>query len=146
MFAKMFHEMVGLHNDDGLLMGPCDIQKYDSINLFINDRYYIKLMPESFVIDIGVPGKCFIPISFNTEDAFVLGEPFFRNFYTVFDDTKGIVGVAPSINFVHSSIIEGIVPNDPLPHPGIDSKNTNRQNMKKLPDSNDPLGWIGYLF
>ena len=54
-------------------MGPCDVNLYSSINLFINDRYYVKLMPESFVIDIGVLGKCFIPFKFNTEDAFVLG-------------------------------------------------------------------------
>ena len=103
-------------------MGPCDVNLYDSINLFINDRYYVKLMPESFVIDIGVLGKCLIPFKFNTEDAFVLGEPFFRNFYSVFDDSKGIVGVAPSINFVHSSIMEGMVPNDELPHVAIDKK------------------------
>jgi hypothetical protein len=82
-------------------------------------------MPESFVIDIGVRGKCFIPFTYNNEDAFVLGEPFFRNFYSVFDDTKGLVGVAPSINYVHSSIMEGIVPNDELPQPGVVAKETN---------------------
>ena len=107
-------------------MGPCDVNLYESINLFINDRYYVKMMPESFVIDIGVLGKCFIPFKFNTEDAFVLGEPFFRNFYSVFDDSKGIVGVAPSINFVHSSIMEGMVPNDELPHVSLDKKKTNQ--------------------
>jgi hypothetical protein len=42
-------------------MGPCDVNKYDSISLFVNDRYYLKMVPESFVIDIGNRDKCFIP-------------------------------------------------------------------------------------
>jgi len=100
-----FHENTQLKQEDDLLMGPCDLTKYQSINLFINDQFYVKLVPESFVIDIGVRGKCFVPIMFNDDDTFTLGQPFFRNFYSVFDDTKGIIGIAPSINFVHSSIV-----------------------------------------
>jgi len=127
-------------------MGPCDLNKYQTINLFVNDQFYIKMQPESFVIDIGKRGKCFVPFQFNDEEAFVLGQPFFRNFYTVFDDSKGIVGIAPSINFVHSSIVEGMVPNDELPHPGMDHKQQNRQNMKKIPSMSDPIGMITYYF
>jgi hypothetical protein len=97
-------------------MGPCDLSLYQSINLFINDRFYVRLVPESYVIDIGHPGRCFLPFSFNQEDAYVLGEPFFRNFYSVFDDSRGIVGIAPSVNFVHAGVVEGIVPNDEMPH------------------------------
>ena len=42
---------------DGLLMGPCDRSKYDTISLFVNDKYYFKLTPDSFVLDIGKGDK-----------------------------------------------------------------------------------------
>ena len=100
LYAKFFHEIPGINQENDLLLGPCDTSKYSSINLFVNDRFYIKLMPESFVVDIGVRGKCLLPFAFNDKDEYVLGEPFFRNFYTVFDDSKGLLGIAPSINFL----------------------------------------------
>ena len=115
LFSTMFHDQEEVRLENGLLMGSCDTSKYSSINFFVNDRYYVKLQPESFVIDIGVKGRCFVPIDFNSADEFVLGEPFFRNFYTVLDDSKGLIGLAPSINFLKAGIIEGMVPNDELP-------------------------------
>jgi len=144
MFAKFFHEVTDLKQEDGLLMGPCNLDSYQSINLFINDQFYVKMQPESFVIDIGVRGKCFIPFTFSDDESFTLGEPFFRNFYSVFDDSKGIVGIAPSVNFVHSTIVQGIVPNDELPQPGQVAKERNRQNMQKVPDGSDPIAMIKY--
>jgi hypothetical protein len=124
LFSEIFHDTSDVQIENDLLMGPCDLTKYNSINLFINDRYFLKLTPESYVVDIGIRGRCFIPFQYNTEDEFVLGEPFFRNFYSVFDDSKGILGVAPSINSVRSSIIEGMVPNDELPYPHPQKKPT----------------------
>lgn len=130
LYSKIFHEVDEIHLENDLLLGPCDVSKYQSLNLFVNDRYYVKLVPESFVVDIGVRGKCFVPIRFNDDDAFILGEPFFRNFYSVFDDTKGILGIAPSINFVHSSVFEGMVPNDELDYPHATPKNDNSQTLQ----------------
>lgn len=64
----------------------------------------------------------------------MIGEPFFRNFYAVFDDSKGVVGLAPSINFLHAGIIEGVVPNDELPfsHPIDQAKIVDEQEQQKL--------------
>lgn len=74
-------------------------------------------------MDIGLPDdRCFIPFEINNVNEWVLGEPFFRSFYTVFDDSKGIIGMAPSINYMKSSIVEGIVPYDELTHPHMDKK------------------------
>jgi len=99
IFSKFFH---GVQYDsfDDVLVGSCDLSKYNSISLFINNRYYFKMTPETFVIDIGYSDKCFIPFTFSDDESFVLGEPFFRNFYTIFDDSKGIIGVTPSVNFL----------------------------------------------
>lgn len=131
------------------MMGPCDVNKYDSISLFVNDRYYLKMVPESFVIDIGNRDKCFIPFQYNNEDSWIIGEPFFRNFYTVFDDSKSLIGIAPSVNFVKASISEGVVPNDELDIPGK-KKNPNiperEQNKEKLPNFNDPFSVISYMW
>ena len=38
---------------DGVLMGTCDLAKYHSISLYVNDRYYFKLSPDAYVVDIG---------------------------------------------------------------------------------------------
>jgi hypothetical protein len=142
MFSKFFHDVPDLNQDNGMLLGPCDLSKYQSINLFVNDRYYLKLLPESFIVDIGLKSKCFIPIKFSEDETFILGEPFFRNFYTVFDDSKGMVGIAPSVNFVRASVIEGMVPNDELPHPGEDAKKNNANNMQNIPKQNDPMSIV----
>lgn len=139
LYSKIFHEVDEVHVENDLLLGPCDVSKYQSLNLFINDRYYVKLVPESFVVDIGVRGKCFVPFRFNDDDTFILGEPFFRNFYSVFDDTKGILGIGPSINFVHSSVFEGMVPNDELDYPHIVDKD---DASKAAPQPRKPSGVI----
>lgn len=119
---------------------------YQEISLFVNDRYYVKLVPESFVIDIGKVDRCFIPFTFNHEDTWVIGEPFFRSFYTVFDDSKGLIGVTPSINYVHSSITEGIVPNDPLHVPGRHTGSDKKIPKKeKLPSLSDPMAVLSYV-
>ena len=100
---------------DNLLMGPCDRSLYDTVSLFINDKYYFKLTPDAYVLDIGMGDKCFIPFLYNNDDYWVLGEPFFRNFYSVFDAQKGVIGLAPSVHAPHATITKGQLPADKLP-------------------------------
>jgi len=59
-----------------------------------------------------------------------------------------LIGLTPSINFVHSSIAEGIVPNDELNYPGRirKAKPTDQQPKKvPLPSLGDPLSVAKYL-
>jgi len=72
-----------------------------------------------------------------------LGEPFFRSFYTVFDDAKGLIGMAPSAKFTHASITEGSVPNDELIHP-VDKSKQNKP-REEIPSYSDPVGMITFL-
>lgn len=104
------------------------------------------MTPEAYVIDIGFSDQCFIPFKSNRYDYWVLGEPFFRNFYTVFDDSKGIVGVAPSVNYFNAQITEGIVPNDPLYDMHKESKKQDQGNKELIPDLNDPIAVIKYMW
>lgn len=145
IFAKFFHEVTDISKQDELLMGPCDMSMYSPLHLFVNDQYYLKIMPESYVIDIGIRGRCFLPFMFHKEDSFILGEPFFRNFYSVFDDSQGLFAIAPSINFAHSTIIEGEKPQEALPQPGKKQKQQQRENLKQIPTWSDPIGMISYM-
>ena len=52
IFAKMLHG-IDYRVVDGILMGTCDLSFYHTISLYINDKHYFKLQPESYVIDIG---------------------------------------------------------------------------------------------
>lgn len=59
-----------------------------------------------------------------------------------------MIGLTPSINFVHSSIGEGIVPNDELNYPGrIRKAKPSDQQPKKesLPSLGDPLSVARYI-
>ncbi len=116
IFSKMLHG-IDYQVVDGILMGSCDLSIYHTISLFINERYYFKLTPESYVINIGHTDKCYIALDYGEEEHFILGEPFFRSFYTIFDDTKSVVGLAPSINYPYSMIYEGNLPKDELDVP-----------------------------
>lgn len=118
----MLHGVELSGTDSDLLMGPCDLSKYHTINLHVNGDTYFKLTPASYVIDIGAKDSCFIAIDYNNDDTWVLGEPFFRSFYSVFDDSKGIIGFAPSVNYPNSTIYKGSAPSDLLPTPGADQK------------------------
>ena len=71
---------------DGMLVGPCDRPQYHNISLFVNDQFYFKMTPEAYVLDVGHEDDCFIAVGYNDKDEWVLGEPFFRSFYSVFDD------------------------------------------------------------
>ena len=146
VFNQFLHETDYRLVDD-MLMGPCEVSQYWSISLFVNDRYYVKLDPASFVMDIGKGDKCFLPFQYNDVDEWVLGEPFFRSFYTVFDDSKGLVGLAPSINYIHASVIEGIVPYDELKHPDYQKKKEEDKEKKdKIPDNlSNPIAMFKYM-
>lgn len=83
---------------------------------------------------------------YNSADNWVLGEPFFRSFYSVYDDSKGIIGLAPSINYLKAGIFEGVVPNDELPY-ARKSKTDKQQQKPNKPamDLSDPLSVVGYM-
>lgn len=106
IFSKLLHG-IKYRSEDGMLLGPCDKTQYHNISLFINDQYYFKLTPDAYVVDVGHEDVCFVNMQYNDVDEWVLGEPFFRSFYSVFDDDQGIVGFAPSIFSPESAIFEG---------------------------------------
>ena len=59
-FSKFVHG-VQVNNLNGLLEGSCDLSTYHTLSLFVNDRYYVKLVPDAYVIDVGDGEKCYLP-------------------------------------------------------------------------------------
>lgn len=55
VFFWLLHgvELSGTNGVGDLMMGPCDLTKYHTINLHVGDDTYFKLTPASYVIDIG---------------------------------------------------------------------------------------------
>jgi len=82
---------------------------------------------------------------YNSADNWVLGEPFFRSFYSVFDDSKGIIGLAPSINYLKAGIFEGVVPNDELPYARKKKAQPQEQKNTDTLDYSNPLAVVGYM-
>lgn len=85
-------------------------------------------------------------IDYNTDDEWVLGEPFFRSFVSIFDDQKGIVAMATSVNHPDCDIYDGPKPVIKIKHRADDMAEANRENMKKLPNFNDPIAVIKFVF
>jgi hypothetical protein len=56
---------------DDMLVAPCNLD-FQSISLFINDRYYVKLSPKDFLIEMK-DNNCFLPFQYNDVDEWVLG-------------------------------------------------------------------------
>lgn len=59
-FSKFVHD-VQVNDVNGLLEGSCDLSRYHTISLFVNDRYYVKMVPDAYVIDIGEGDMCYLP-------------------------------------------------------------------------------------
>ena len=74
----------------------------------------------------------------------MLGEPFFRNFYSVFDASKGVVGFAPSKHTPSASIEKGKAPADMMPNQKRPGEGT-ADARKKLPNMNDPISVVNFL-
>lgn len=114
IFALIFHGLTYSVSNE-LLLGPCDRSLYHAIHLH-NGKTFFKLNPETYVLDIGEGDKCFLAIDYNTEDEWVLGEPFFRSFVSIFDDEKGLIAFAPSVNYPNAQIYDGEAPKVVIRH------------------------------
>mmetsp|Transcript_2009 Transcript_2009/g.2997 ORF Transcript_2009/g.2997 Transcript_2009/m.2997 type:complete len:140 (+) Transcript_2009:923-1342(+) len=104
LFDKMFKGVAISRISPGVYVGPCDHSEYHSISLYI-DGFFFRLEPATFVQEIGLSDKCFVSFRYSKDEHWVLGEPFFKNYYSVFDDMWGTVALATSIEFPNSTII-----------------------------------------
>lgn len=113
----------------------------------------MQLDPQSFVVDIGLNDGCLIAIQSNSDESFVLGEPFFRNFLSVFDDENNMFGIVPrklitGDESYNSKVTQGLVPNSKLiVEPKINPAKANNTTVpaEKMPSISDPVGLIKYF-
>lgn len=89
------------HYDNYLpfVVADCDRSKYESIFLYNNaSSSYFEVTPENYVLDIQFEeDKCVLGFYPNTDEYWLLGDSFIRNFYTIWDEENDQLGFAPHI-------------------------------------------------
>ena len=74
--------------------GPCDRSKYESLYLLVGDTYF-EMPPSSYVTSLQKEGKCLLVFEESQDKEWHLGTPFLRNYYSVWDNKNGQVGLGP---------------------------------------------------
>ena len=99
-------------NENGFFYGPCGVKAYESFYFMIGGDYF-EVTPEHFVRSsrsIEDPDYCLLSLGVNDSEYWLLGLPFLRGYYTIWDEERGMVGFAP-----HKYSTNSIVPKAPLP-------------------------------
>lgn len=79
---------------DGYLLGPCDPSVYKSIFFFVDGRY-IEITPQSFVLNIKYENYCFLALTQNGDDYWLMGDSFLRNYISMWDEDNKRMGFVP---------------------------------------------------
>ncbi|CDW72150.1 cathepsin d [Stylonychia lemnae] len=109
-FHRYFVNFLTFNQRNGVVadkpnMFPCDPTLYPTVFLQLGN-FYFEIRPESFVINENDgSGLCVIGFVSAKTNSWILGQVFLNNYYTYFDDLKGIIGIAP-----HSSSKATITP------------------------------------
>jgi hypothetical protein len=90
------------------------------------DGYYYSIDPLTYIIDyrdtdLEDQTLCLIAVKKQDFDStsWIIGAPFFRNFYVIYDDERGKMGISPSIL---SSPVSSIVKGNKMPYEMISGK------------------------
>lgn len=93
-----------------LYLGSCNRALYKSIFLYNNQQdVYLEVTPENYVLaaDIGIPGKCLMGFAANSDNYWLLGDSFLRNYYSIWDEENDRIGFAPKNTATVSPIRTG---------------------------------------
>lgn len=94
---------------DGFLYYPCSSTRILSLFIYIGDSYF-EITPSSFTYPNDNSGvTCFAGIVEGESTYWDVGDPFFRNYYSVWDDPNNRIGLAPHI-YTSARIIQGSKP------------------------------------
>jgi hypothetical protein len=80
-------------------MATCDTTKYQSLFIRI-ELYWTEVTPANFLLtsnNNAYPTLCVIAIASNSDDSWLLGDAYLRNFYSIHDQTGNRIGLAPAI-------------------------------------------------
>lgn len=80
----------------GITYGRCDLSTYESVFIFIDNRYF-EIVPSTYIISFTDTNTvCAIGFADGGTD-WLLGDVFLRNFYSVWDDDSNKLSLAPHI-------------------------------------------------
>jgi len=114
-----------------LYWGPCNATSYESLYLLIGETYF-EIPPSTYVTSLEKDGKCLLAFRESEDRRWHLGAPFLRNFYSVWDDKNGQVGLGPHltspITRVHTTRISDL----PRPTNTITLRDFLRSNLRRI--------------
>lgn len=73
----------------------CNHANFPSIHFYFDGKYF-EVSPYTYISQYAaVGGKCEVLLKPNYDGEFVLGTPFLKNYYTIWDDANSRIGLAP---------------------------------------------------
>lgn len=83
---------------------PCS-GSYDSVYFYMQD-YYFEVRPESYLFgDV----DCFIGFVSTSDEYFLIGDVFLREYYSIWNDDDSTLGLAPHIHTI-ATMLPGAAP------------------------------------
>jgi hypothetical protein len=82
----------------GVYMATCDTTKYKSLFIRI-ELYWTEVTPDNYLLlsnSIAYPTLCVIAIASSSDDNWLLGDAYLRNFFSIHDQSGNRLGLAPA--------------------------------------------------
>eukprot|EP00347_Sterkiella_histriomuscorum_P020327 403338231 len=81
----------------GLFLVSCDKTQFLPISLLI-DNLWLEISPETYIVNIQQnPDICALGIQINSDENYILGNVFLRNYYAIFDMSQNKIGLTPQL-------------------------------------------------
>jgi hypothetical protein len=77
-----------------MMMGCNEIYLYPKVSLMV-ENYWLELLPEDYIIKNGESGCVLGFLPNQGAEYWILGDSFFRGYYTIHDDKMARIGVVP---------------------------------------------------
>lgn len=89
------------------LSHDCTPELFPTVYLLVNG-YWLEIKSDDYLLDASDNGDrsvCIFAFTQNTDDFWLLGDPFYRGYYVVHDDKNGKVGIAPHSTSTKKALI-----------------------------------------
>lgn len=128
---RILHDKHHTVQNGNLYWGPCNASTYESLYLLIGETYF-EIPPASYVTTLEKDGECLLDLQESPDHLWHLGAPFLRNFYSVWDDTNGQVGLGPHLSSPVTRVHTTAITDLPRPTNTISARDFLKANLRKI--------------